>query len=476
MKPPPFDYHAASSVAEVVALLDRYGGEARVLAGGQSLMPLVSMRLLRPAALIDINDVSALDGIREEDGHVRIGALTRYSALEASPVVRRHLPLLAEAVRYVGDRQIRNRGTLGGALVQADPTGEMPLAAVTLGATVTVQGPEGQRRLRADEIFLGPYATAIGDQELLLEVSIPDAADKPWAFLEYARRHGDFAVIAVAVVGARGESGRWDGIRLALGGVGPHPYVDREASALLNGSGLEQTVIDEAVAICRRNADPPSDVRASAEYRRALVPIYVQAALEALRNGGPDRYGEPVRRRNAGVVARRAGAKGQEADGGVRECRVRVSVNGQVHERLVEARRLLVDFIRRDLGLHGTHVGCEQGVCGACTVLLDGEPVKSCLLLAAQAHGRSLTTVESLGLDGGWHPLQEAFAAAHALQCGYCTPGFLMLALALGERGEALSEQAVREELAGTLCRCTGYQAIVDAVAAYVGERARADE
>jgi carbon-monoxide dehydrogenase small subunit len=153
-----------------------------------------------------------------------------------------------------------------------------------------------------------------------------------------------------------------------------------------------------------------------------------------------------------------------------RRSRVAVTVNGRRYEREVESRRLLVDFIRHDLGLHGTHVGCEQGVCGACTVLLDGEPVKACLMLAPQADGRRITTVEALAGRGDLHPVQEAFRDAHALQCGYCTPGFLLAAVALAQRGAALSGRALREELAGNLCRCTGYQNIVDAVERFLAQ------
>jgi aerobic-type carbon monoxide dehydrogenase small subunit (CoxS/CutS family) len=154
--------------------------------------------------------------------------------------------------------------------------------------------------------------------------------------------------------------------------------------------------------------------------------------------------------------------------------KTRMTVNGQVVERDVEPRRLLVDFIRHDLGLHGTHVGCEQGVCGMCTVLFDGEPVKSCLMLTPQADGHDITTVESLAPGDALHPLQEAFRQEHGLQCGYCTPAFLLAGLAIERRGEHLTGDELRAELAGTLCRCTGYQHVVAAVERYFRERAAA--
>ena len=154
--------------------------------------------------------------------------------------------------------------------------------------------------------------------------------------------------------------------------------------------------------------------------------------------------------------------------------RVKTTVNGRVHEALVEPRRLLVDFIRHELRLYGTHVGCEQGVCGACTILVDGEPIKSCLMLAVQADGRTLQTVESLAQGEALHPLQEIFRETHALQCGYCTPGFLLTGVALGDRGIVLEGAALRGEIAGNLCRCTGYQNIVEALERYLRQRAEA--
>jgi carbon-monoxide dehydrogenase small subunit len=150
--------------------------------------------------------------------------------------------------------------------------------------------------------------------------------------------------------------------------------------------------------------------------------------------------------------------------------RIAVTVNGELVERDVEHRLLLVDFLRHDLSLYGTHVGCEQGVCGMCTVLLNGEPIKSCLMLAPQADGQAIETVESLAPGDELHPLQQAFRAQHGLQCGYCTPGFLMTSLALSRRGVAFDRETLRDELAGVLCRCTGYANIVAAVESYLGE------
>ncbi len=285
MKPAAFEYVVAASPGEAVAALASYDGDARILAGGQSLVPMLNMRLLRPAAVVDVNRIDGLGDIEEDEGAVRVGALARYAAIEFSPVVAARLPLVAEAVTYVGDRQVRNRGTLGGSLAQADPSGEMPLVALALGATVSALGPDGERRVPAAELFLGPYQTSLEPDEMITEVEFPAVPGAVGALVEHVRRHGDFAVLAVAAVGVADGDGRWASVRIALAGVGPHPFVAEEASAMLSGSALEPEAVRAAGEACAAAGDPSSDVRASAEYRRHLVPIYVERALERLKAG-----------------------------------------------------------------------------------------------------------------------------------------------------------------------------------------------
>lgn len=282
MKPAPFAYERASTVEEAIGLLQRYEGDARLLAGGQSLVPLLNMRLLMPGAVIDVNGVTGLDEIREEGDQVTIGALTRYRTIEWSPTLGARLPLLTEIVRYVGDRQVRSRGTIGGSLSHADPTGELPLAAIALGATVVVQGPEARRAVRAEEFFLGPYSTVLEPDEMVVEVRFPVRRTVS-AVLEHARRHGDFAVIGVAVVGEPDGDGGWRAVRLALGGVSDTPFLAEKASEILSGSTLDADSIEQAAVAALEAADPPDDIRASADYRRHLIPIYVRRALELMQ-------------------------------------------------------------------------------------------------------------------------------------------------------------------------------------------------
>jgi len=288
MKAAPFSYLRPESVAEALQLLDRHDGAARVLAGGQSLMPMLQMRLMQPAALIDINRLPELATIRAEGPVTVIGALTRYAELERSPIVAERLPLLACAVAYVGDLQVRNRGTLGGSLAQADPTGEMPLACLVLGATVVAASASGTREISMEDFLVGSYATALEPEEMITEVRFPVSPDR-FAFLERNRKHNDFAIITVAVAGRRDDdSDGWSDVRIGLGGVHDHPLLAHDAQRLLDGSALEDELIAEAARRAADGVDPPSDIRATAEYRRHLVRVYVRRALTSLRddNGG----------------------------------------------------------------------------------------------------------------------------------------------------------------------------------------------
>jgi carbon-monoxide dehydrogenase medium subunit len=287
VKPAAFAYHRPASVAEAVAHLVGYDGQARVLAGGQSLVPMLNMRLWRPSALIDINELDELDELTADGDRTVLGALVRYATLERSELVAERLPLLARVVRHIGDRQVRNRGTIGGALVQGDPTGEMPLACLVLGAVVTATGPRGIRRIPLVDFYAGSYATVLEPDELVTAVEFP-AHPQHVAFAEFCRKHNDFAVLSVVATGDRGADGRWSDVRIALGGVADSPVLAVAAGAGLEGTSLADADLEAAAQAALDVVDPPTDVRASAEYRRHLVPVYVRRVLTELR-GSSDR-------------------------------------------------------------------------------------------------------------------------------------------------------------------------------------------
>jgi carbon-monoxide dehydrogenase medium subunit len=289
VKPAPFDYAAPESLDETLALLAEYGPDAKLLAGGQSLMPLLSMRLARPAIIVDLNRVAALDYVREADGEVRVGALTRQRAAERSLVVARHLPLMIEALRWVGHPQIRNRGTIGGSLAHADPSAELPAVAAALGATFVVVGHNGERRLSSEDFFRGYLTTAIEPTEVLTEVRFPKMApDASGVFVEVARRHGDFALVGAAAVVRPAGAGRLRDVRLVFTGVGPTPIRIAEAEAAIEGGVADEAVLAGIARLVADRLEPESDIQASAAYRKHVAGVLARRALVAAagRAGG----------------------------------------------------------------------------------------------------------------------------------------------------------------------------------------------
>jgi aerobic carbon-monoxide dehydrogenase medium subunit len=279
MKPPVFEYTAVGSIDEAVAALAQHGDAAKLLAGGQSLVPLLNMRLATPERLIDLNRVAELSHITVRAGGLAIGAMTRQRTAERSALVATHAPLLADALPWVGHFQIRNRGTVGGSLSHADPAAELPAVALCLDARLTARGPAGERTLAAADFFLTPLTTALAPTELLTEVWFPPpprGAGSAW--LELARRHGDYALVGVGAVVtlARDRIGE---ARLALTGVGDRPVRAREAEARLAGESLTPRVLGEAAEAIRRAIEPGSDIHASAAYRRHVAGVLAGRAI-----------------------------------------------------------------------------------------------------------------------------------------------------------------------------------------------------
>src|SRR5262245_47888744 len=272
MKPPRFDYVAPQKLDEVLAVLAQHGDRARVLAGGQSLIPLLNFRLARPEMLVDVNRVGELAYIRASDTGVAIGALTRQHALERSELVRARVPVVAEACRLIGHLPIRHRGTVGGSLAHADPASELPAVMVALEAELLVVDKAGRRAVAAGEFFTGILTTSLRPGELLSEIRVRALPPRTGgAFLEIARRAGDFALVGVAALVTLDEAGRTAQARLALCGAGPTPVRARQAEQALAGERPEGRVLDEAAELAAAATDPPSDVHASAAFRKKLA-------------------------------------------------------------------------------------------------------------------------------------------------------------------------------------------------------------
>lgn len=280
MKPAPFKYLAPRSRQEALDALGRYGTDAKVLAGGQSLVPLLAMRLARPSILIDLNRVADLAFITAARGGVTIGAMTRQHAAEFDPRLAARLPLLCDALRWVGHPQIRTRGTIGGSLAHADPSAELPAVMAAFGARVVLQSARGERVVDAARFFTGYLTTALKAHELLTEVRIPSQPPGVgWAFREVARRHGDFALVGVAALLQCDTDRRCTSARLIFTGVGPGPVQVPDAEQHLIGRSITASVTDEAARIVEGALDPDSDIHATAAYRKHVAGVLAARAI-----------------------------------------------------------------------------------------------------------------------------------------------------------------------------------------------------
>jgi carbon-monoxide dehydrogenase medium subunit len=280
MKPPAFQYFAPSSLDEALALRAEHADDCAVLAGGQSLMPMLNLRMAFPGTLIDLAGVGELAGIREWDGGVAIGAMTRQRAAERSTLLSERAPLAARALPNIGHTTIRNRGTVGGSIAHADPAAELPAVALALDAELVAASSSGERTIAARDFFAGFLTTSLAPEELLVEVRLPGlAAGHGVAFIELARRHGDFALVGVAAALALDGGGKIADARLAFIGVGGTPMRAREAEAVLRGEAPGDGVFAEAAECAKTEIDPSDDTHASAAYRRRIAGVLTQRAL-----------------------------------------------------------------------------------------------------------------------------------------------------------------------------------------------------
>jgi len=268
--PAPFEYVRAGSADEAISLIGQHGDEAKFLAGGHSLLPLMKLRLAQPSVLVDIGRVNDLSYIRDAGDHIAIGALTRHMDVETSPVLAEHAPLLAHAAGHVGDPQVRHRGTIGGSIAHSDPASDLPATTLALGATYVAQGPNGTREIAATDFFHGFLQTALEPDEMLTEIRVPKMNGAGWSFQKFNRRAQDWAIVGVAAWRRNGDSG------VALVNMGSVPILASSVSSALAGGASITDAAEQAAA----ESEPQSDLNATPEYRVHLAKVLVRRALE----------------------------------------------------------------------------------------------------------------------------------------------------------------------------------------------------
>jgi xanthine dehydrogenase iron-sulfur cluster and FAD-binding subunit A len=477
-------YYTPASVQEALTLLADYGPEARMIAGGTDLILEVERGIRRPRALIDVTRIAGLDSIRlAEDGYVHLGPLVTHNHVVGSRLcVERAFPL-AKACWEVGAPQIRNRATVAGNLITASPANDSITPLWAMDGHVTLKNVWGERRLAFSDFFQGVRETDLKADEMLLDIAFrPLNVNQRGTFLKLGLRQAQaISVVNVAVLltfadeASAGVSSSWvSQARITLGSVAPTIVRAQEAEQALVGRPLTDESIAAVAGLAAVAARPIDDIRGSANYRKVMVEVFTRRALEQIvagseRNSFPAQpamlwgktkgrfptwfSGEPAPDLSSVPV--------HEADG---DQIISTTVNGRPYQVRGANDKTLLRMLREDIGLTGTKEGCAEGECGACTVLLDGIAVMSCLVPAPRAHGSQIVTIEGLADRGNLHPVQQAFVEEGAVQCGYCTPGFIMSGASLLDEISAPSLEQIKQAITGNLCRCTGYYSILNAL------------
>jgi len=471
-----FEYVEPGSLTEAVSLLAQHGNRAQLLAGGTNLLVQMKMERLAPDCVINVGHLPELNGVTPSDVGVRLGALTKIRALRNAPLVQADYAALAEACAAFGSVQIQMMGTLGGNLCNGSPASDSVPALIAFDAQLHLVGPAGERTVPVEDFLLGPGRTALEDGEILVAVQLPrPRAGTGSAFIKISRVAADLAKASITAVVVR-EGDRVVDCRLSFGSVGPTVLRARQAEAVLTGNPFSAELALEAGQVAAEGISPIDDVRSTAWYRREVVKALAYDALQAAWKRAGEEGDKQTRRQGdtetRGQLVPEHGIQNTEHEtrntlhlGPQEECLIELTVNGVKHELTVAPNELLLNVLRERLELTGTKYGCGVGECGACTVHIDGVPALACLTLAVAVNGSEVLTVEGLASpDGELDPLQEAFIEQNAFQCGYCTPGMLMMTRSLLSEIPAPTEDDVRDYLKGNRCRCTGFASIVRAV------------
>ena len=456
-------YLNATSIEEVLQTLKNQGDHARIVAGGTDLI-LELERGVRKGidTLIDVTRIPGLDHITlDEDDMIHLGAMVTHNQCVASKLIRERAYPLARAAWEVGAPQIRNRGTVAGNLITASPANDTITPLVALGASVTLQSLNGMRKIPLQDFYAGVRKTVMQPDEMLVDISFPALKNSQrGTFIKLAlRRAQAISLVDVAVIlGIEADTVR--SASITLGSVAPTIIHASDAEKYLVNNKLTAEVIEEAARLTMNASKPIDDVRSSAAYRREMVRVCTLRGLRSILHG----------EEQAGMPSDPILLWGKQPESEVRSSHaspsnpIETTINGKKYTFTSGHDKTLLRLLREDGNLIGTKEGCAEGECGACTIFLDGNAVMACLVPAPRAHGAEIITVEGLAADSQLHPVQEAFVQHGAVQCGYCTPGFIMSGAKLMEEKENPTRNEIEQAITGNLCRCTGYYKIVHAI------------
>jgi xanthine dehydrogenase iron-sulfur cluster and FAD-binding subunit A len=460
------EYYNVATTEEAIRLLSEKGEGARIVAGGTDLILELERGVRRGIhTLIDITRIPGLDQITlDEEDVIHLGAMVTHNHCAASKLIRERAFPLARAAWEVGAPQIRNRGTVAGNLITASPANDTITPLMALGAWVVLASVRGDRKVMLQDFYTGVRKTVMQPDEILVDIAFPALKkSQHGTFIKLAlRRAQAISVINVAVVLGLEAATTVKSASITLGAVTPTIIHAEEAEKYLAGKELTEAVIAEAAKLAMEASRPIDDIRGSAAYRREMVRVCTARGLRSLRDG----------QEQAGVPSEPVllWGKEQSAIGSQQlvqafpENPIETTINGKKYTFTSGHDKTLLRLLREEGELIGTKEGCAEGECGACTVFLDGKAVMACLVPAPRAHGAEIVTIEGLANGEQLHPVQQAFINDGAVQCGYCTPGFLMSAAKLLEELPKPTRNEIEQAITGNLCRCTGYYKIVQAI------------
>lgn len=460
-------YYSPTNIEDAVRLLAEHAPDARIIAGGTDLMVELERGTREADVLIDVTRIGGLNQVSVDDGFVHVGPTVTHNQAIGSDVLLEHGYPLALACWRVATPQLRNRGTIAGNLITASPANDTIAPLWAMDAHLTLRSVDGERTVPFADFYQGVRETVLADDEMVTDIVFPALApNQRGTFAKLALRpiHAISVVNAAAVLTFDEEVVAE--ARIAMGSVAPTVIRAREAEGALVGRELDEQSIERAAELAAKATSCIDDIRSGAGYRQEAIRVLVRRLLSSLHEGDErqDFPEDPPMLWGAtkGAYPRLAGKSICHRCEGLEP--IECTVNGENVVVQGANDKTLLDMLREDVGLTGTKEGCGEGECGACTVWMDGIAVLSCLTPAPRAHGTQIITVEGLEDGGELHPVQQAFIEEGAVQCGYCTPGFVMAGASLLEEVPRPSREQITVGLSGNLCRCTGYYKIVRAI------------
>jgi len=463
-----FEYYDATTIEEALQLLESRGKNALPMLGGTNVIISMKMERMQPDAVISLMKIPGIADItKDPDGSLSIGAGATIHTIRYHPYIRAYYPALAEACAAFGSTQIQIMGTIGGNICNGSPASDTVPSLIAHDARLVLRSKHGTRQLNLEEFLKGPGMVDLRQGEILTTIILPPPRGIS-LFIKVSRVAADLSKASLAVWMDRDGDMIRD-CRIAFGSVAPVVLRLPQVDAMLAGKKFEPVSLTRVSQAAAEGISPIDDVRSTAWYRRKLVKAMTTDALNEVWKRSQDKAVEVAFKAVKGPNISSAGRK--IPAGG--SCRITLTVNGGKHDLDVRPGDLLLNILRDRLDLRGAKYGCGLGECGACTVLMDGRAALSCLVLAVAAEGHAITTVEGLrSADGRLDLVQDMFLEESALQCGYCTPGFLMATKSLLNENPHPDEDQIRDYIKGNRCRCTGYASIVRAAMRCAGRDA----